>query len=338
MAANNIPRSLSRREFARKSLIAAAGIGVISLAGYGFCNKKKIKSLNNLLRMGHCAPSVMQTLINLDGTGSCDLVLYAGAMAGGIAGSDMECGALTAPLIFMSSRITDSAPVEEKLHLISISQAYYKKFTEYNNAFACRVIQGNGISSCIKAVCGVHQLRASAISDPVEMAEENKEALSLLMRKFDNNSFHCSQYVLKNLSEKITLTKELLQASWIFGGGIAMMNRTCGALAGGVMALSADTAKMEQDYSRVARMNWLLMHNKTDEAMKEDMNNFNRSIRLSEELGSWFRNEFGSTSCNRIWGYDFAKTRDVENFINGSCIKHCKIIAEKVAAKVTSMI
>ncbi|MBN1144844.1 MAG: C_GCAxxG_C_C family protein [Bacteroidales bacterium] len=338
MAENGISHSLSRREFARKSLIAAAGIGAISLAGYGFYNKKKLRSLNNLLRMGHCAPSVMQTLTDLYGIDSSNLVLYAGAMAGGIAGSDMECGALTAPLMFMSSRTTDSAPVEEKLRLINISQAYYKEFINYNNAFACRIIQGNGISSCMKAVCGVHQLRASAISDPGEMSEEKKEALSLLMCEFENHSFHCAQNVLKNLSEKITLTKELLQASWIFTGGIAMMNRTCGALAGGVMALSAATASIEQDYSRVARMTWLLMHNKTDEAMKDEVNSFNRSIRLSEELGNWFRKEFGSTSCNRIWGYDFAKTRDVENFINGSCIKHCKNIAEKVAEKVSSMI
>jgi hypothetical protein len=117
-----------------------------------------------------------------------------------------------------------------------------------------------------------------------------------------------------------------------------MKNRTCGALTGGVVALSTATARLEQDYSRVARMTWLLMHNKTDEAMKEEVNNFNRSIRLSEELGTWFRNEFGSTSCNRIWGYDFAQKKDAENFINGSCIRHCKSIAEKVAKKVISMI
>jgi hypothetical protein len=338
MVKDSSSRNLSRREFARKSMIAVAGIGTISLAGYGVYNKKKLRSLNNMLRMGHCAPSVMQTLTELNGINNSSLVLYAGAMAGGIAGSDMECGALTAPLMFMSSRMTDSFPIEEKLGMIDKSQAYFNEFTRYNNTSICRIIQGNGISSCLKAVCGVHQLYSTAISGSGEMPEEKKKSFSLLLGEFDKNSFHCAQSVLKSLSGKVTLTKDLLNASWIFVGGIAMMNRTCGALAGGVMALSAATAKMENDYSRVARMNWLLMHNRTEEAMNEEMNNFNRSIRLSEELGSWFRSEFGSTSCYGIWGYDFAKPKDTEGYLTGNCLKHCKNITDCVARKIQSML
>ncbi len=338
MARNGSSRYISRRDFARKSMIAVAGIGTISLAGYGVYNKKKLRSLNNILRMGHCAPSVMQTLTELNDINNSNLVLYAGAMAGGIAGSDMECGALTAPLMFMSSQMTDSVPIEEKLGMIHKSQVYYNEFTRYNNTSICRIIQGNGMSSCIKAVCGIHQLYSTAISGSGELSEEKKESFSLLLGEFDKNAFHCAQSVLKNLGGKVTQTKELLNASWIFAGGIAMMNRTCGALAGGVMALSAATAKMENDYSRVARMNWLLMHNRTEEAMNEEMNNFNRSIRLSEELGSWFHSEFGSTSCYGIWGYNFAKTKDSEGYITGNCLKHCKNITDGVAMKIRSMI
>lgn len=338
MAKNGSSRPISRRDFARKSMLALAGIGTISLAGYGVYHKKKLISLNNILHMGHCAPSVMQTLTELNDINNSSLVLYAGALAGGIAGTDMECGALTAPLMFMSSQMTNSVPIEEKLGMIHKSQVYYNEFTRYNNTSICRIIQGNGISSCLKAVCGIHQLYSTAISGSGEMPEEKKGSFSLVLSEFERNEFHCAQSVLKSIGGKLTLTKELLNASWIFVGGIAMMNRTCGALAGGVMALSAATAKMENDYSRVARMNWLLMHNRTEEAMNEEMNNFNRSIRLSEELGSWFRSEFGSTNCYGIWGYNFSSTKDSEGYVTGNCLKHCKDIANCVAMKIQSMV
>jgi hypothetical protein len=73
-------------------------------------------------------------------------------------------------------------------------------------------------------------------------------------------------------------------------------------------------------------------------AMDKEMNNFNRSINLSDELGLWFRNEFGFTSCYDIWRYDFSKTRDAESFIAGQCMKQCSGIGEKVARKVNSMV
>ncbi|MBP1675267.1 MAG: hypothetical protein H6Q24_1405, partial [Bacteroidetes bacterium] len=73
-------------------------------------------------------------------------------------------------------------------------------------------------------------------------------------------------------------------------------------------------------------------------AMDEEMNNFNRSINLSDELGLWFRNEFGFTSCYDIWRYDFSRTRDAESFIAGQCMKQCSGIGEKVARKVNSMV
>jgi hypothetical protein len=84
-------------------------------------------------------------------------------------------------------------------------------------------------------------------------------------------------------------------------------------------------------------MNRLLSH-ENNKAMNEDINNFNRSINYSEELGVWFRNEFGSTACYEIWGYNFSKIKDAESYISGQCMKQCAYIAKKVAQQVNMMI
>jgi len=308
------------------------------LLGSRICNAKKIRSLNNILRMGHCAPSVMQTLIELYDIENADMVLYSGAMAGGIAGADMECGCLTAPLMFMSFQSNCLTSTEERLKLIYKSQQYVKEFIAFNQSCICTNIRSKGISSCLKAVCNFHKPYSRAMSSSFYLSDEAKESYLHLLLEFSNNNFHCAQNILYNLNNKISITKELLDASWVFIGGMAMLNRTCGALAGGVLALSAATAKMEDSYSRVVKMNLLFMHNRTNEAMDINTNNFNRSILLSEELGSWFRTEFGSTNCFGIWGYNFSKAKDTEGYISGQCVKQCKYITEMVAKKVKTMI
>jgi Putative redox-active protein (C_GCAxxG_C_C) len=332
-------KELSRRDFTRKSIIVVAGLGILSLLGYyGIRNKKKIRSLNNILRMGHCAPSIMQTLLELNGIDNDDLVIFSGAMAGGIAGSDMECGCMTSPLMFMSYRSNKLNSTEEKLKLIDLSQKYVREFIAFNRSCICDAIRSKGISSCIKTACNFHSPYSRAMSGFFSLSDESKESYSRLFSEFRDNEFHCVQSVLRILGDVIPFTKEQLNASWVFLGGIAMLNRTCGALTGGVLALSAATAKIEDRYGKVAKMNRLLEHGRTNEAMTEETNNFNRSILLSDELGSWFRNEFGSTNCFGLWGYNFSKVKDAENYISGRCIKQCKLIAEKVARQVRTML
>jgi len=84
-------------------------------------------------------------------------------------------------------------------------------------------------------------------------------------------------------------------------------------------------------------MNRLLRH-EDNEAMNEEINNFNRAINYSEELGTWFRNEFGSTTCHDIWGYNFSEKKEVEKYISGQCMLQCRFIANKVSKKVNMMI
>ncbi len=340
MSSNDISRargSLSRREFTKKSIVAIAAVGTAGMVGYTAFNTKKIKTINNVLRMGHCAPSIMQTLLDINDIQNKNMVLYSGAMAGGIAGANTECGALTAPLMFMGFQKRDLAEIPEKLDIISKAQSYLNEFNTYNGSSVCDRIRYEGMHACRRAMYNFYEPFINSISTPTRFPDETKTSYSLLLKTFEKNKFHCAHNVLNNVKDKIPVTKEMLDSAWLFIGGIAMLNRTCGALTAGVIALSSVTAKIERSYQRVAKMNRLLRQ-ENNNAMKEDINNFNKSINYSEELGKWFRNEFGSTSCRDIWAYDFSRIKDAESYISGQCIRQCCYIAEKVVRQVTMMI
>ena len=62
------------------------------------------RSVSNLLRMGHCAPTVMQTMLDASDTEGQWLVLLMAGLPGGIANTGGECGGLTAPLVQIGLR------------------------------------------------------------------------------------------------------------------------------------------------------------------------------------------------------------------------------------------
>ena len=330
-------RSLTRRDFARKSIIAIAAAGSAGLIGYGAFNTKKLRTINNYLRMGHCAPSVMQTLIDIHHKGHEDLVLLSGAMAGGIAGPSTECGVFTAPLMFMGFMNKQEVDLPGRLKLLGMAQAYSARFGSENKTSSCELIRNRGMHSCKNAVHNFYENYSWACANPLVFGEEVKESYSLLLRNFEEEDFHCAHNVLGLLEGRIKVSEDMLASTWIFAGGIAMMNRTCGALAGGVAALSSLNSRTENSYGRVARMNRLLRKN-SNNAMDEDINNYNKAINQSDVLGEWFRREFGSASCRDIWNYDFSVQKNAESFIAGQCMKRCRFIAGKVAEQVIQLL
>lgn len=327
-------KRISRRTFAGKTIIALAAAGLL---GYTAFNTRKLRAVNNIRKMGHCAPSVMKTLLDINEINNENLVLYAGGMAGGIAGPVMECGVLTSPLIFMGYQHDNPKDISEKLEIICRARYYVNEFTRFNGATSCSMIRQKGMPACMKAVRNFNRLFTNATSAPVNLTTEEKESFSLLLKSFDANKFHCACNVLNSLNKSFPVKDDLYNSSLIFVGGIALLNRTCDALTAGVLALSSATARIENSYSRVARMNRLLRQ-KSPEAMDEEINNFNRSINLSEELGIWFRREFGSTNCFDIWRLDFSKIKNTERYLADNCMLQCRYVADKVAEKVLSMI
>jgi putative redox-active protein with C_GCAxxG_C_C motif len=62
------------------------------------------RSVSNLLRMGHCAPTVMQTMLDASDAEGRWLVLLMAGLPGGIGNTGGECGGLTAPLVQIGLR------------------------------------------------------------------------------------------------------------------------------------------------------------------------------------------------------------------------------------------
>ena len=60
-------------------------------------------ALANLLRMGHCAPTVMQSILDISSTEKEWLVKLSAGMPGGIGNTGFECGGVTSPLVLMGT-------------------------------------------------------------------------------------------------------------------------------------------------------------------------------------------------------------------------------------------
>ena len=83
-------------------------------------NTLRRRSMSNLLRMGHCAPTVMQTLLDASYTEAEWLVKLTAGLPGGIGNTGAECGGVTAPFRSLSAfamlvtRCTTGCPVHRQ--------------------------------------------------------------------------------------------------------------------------------------------------------------------------------------------------------------------------------
>jgi hypothetical protein len=329
--------NLSRRDFIKLSALGAALVGMGGVVAYGISHEEELGSAKNMLRMGHCAPSIAQTLLEMNDIRSDRLVLYAGGLAGGIAGENTECGGISAPLMVLGIQNDPRSPSADPLALIHSGQRYTQEFIAYNGSCNCCDVGAGGITACLKVITAFHTPLSIALSAQGDLPREKSESYARFLEIFAENNFHCAHRVFEKLGDDIHDTDELLRASWLFVGGSAFQQLTCGALTAGAMALSAQNTDIEDSYPRVARMIWLMMNN-DETAARKDINNFNNSIRLSEALGTWFRTEFGTTSCYQICGLDFSKEGAAERYLSNGCMQQCEMITEQVAQKVRAMI
>lgn len=114
-----------------------------AVLGYGTKRKYRNRSLNNLLKMGHCAPSVMQTLLDLDYIKNERLVMMTAGLPGGIGNTGFECGGITAPLI-QYGLDHGLSPGNDKLpKVIDEGQDYFQRFQKCNNGLFCKEILGH---------------------------------------------------------------------------------------------------------------------------------------------------------------------------------------------------
>src|SRR5512143_4097252 len=283
----------------------------------------------NLLHMGHCAPTVVKTILDISSTRKEWLVRLSAGMPGGIGNTGHECGALTSPLVLLGTQfglreIDDGLPV-----IFDKGYAFSQTFLTCQHTLQCKVIRGNDHfpKHCIPPI-----LRSAELFKDVTAGNHRepipaniRAGYARLYSHMIDNGFHCSQAVFSQLGYTPTAQQELFEATSAFMGGILFMGRTCSAFTAGVMAIGLADGEIENSPLQVIRM--LALMTVDGNAFDEKINKFNRSINRGYGVSKWFAKEFGSTQCQAITHCDFSDAQGVSQYIDGGCITGCKLIA-----------
>jgi len=290
--------------------------------------------------MGHCAPAVMQTLLDLGNTKEEWLVRMTAGLPGGIGNTGLECGGITSPLIKLGLEYGLSAKHDGLPMVIYAGHDYFRQFQRCNNALLCKEILGDRRVPlpCIKVVRHAPELyrQTDCKGNTEAISGETLEAYHLLYSHLSVNDFHCAHAVLRHIGDSIPPTRELLDGTSGFMGGTMFKGLTCSAFTAGLMAVSLKLGEIEDSFPRVVRMLATMIAG--GNAFADHLNKFNRLMNIGHRMSKWFRQEFGSTLCRDITQCDFSSLGDVHRYIGKDYVTNCKIIAEKVARQAERII
>jgi C_GCAxxG_C_C family probable redox protein len=297
------------------------------------------RCLLTVLRMGHCAPSVMDTLVDNKKEYYEYIVKLTSGLPGGIGNSGAECGGVTSPIMFLGLELTPETKGQNLLDLVILGQRYMNRFRDHHGTIFCSEIQtpDGGISPCLRAMCSSRKLVEKIMNSDMNMlrSEIGKNTLKSydrLLKSFQKQDFHCAHSVFNKLSDVIDVNEILLGASRGFVGGTLLQAHTCSALTAGVLAIGSKIGEIEDSYIRVSIMMGKMMTG--GDAMENDVNRFNRAINVGNELAVWFENRFGSTKCGDIAKIDFSNNDSVKKYLSSNKIESCRGISHEVAKKV----
>ena len=298
------------------------------------------RGFSNLLRMGHCAPTAMQTILDVSSTDKEWLVRLSAGMPGGIGNTGHECGAVTSPLAVMGTQ-HGLREVDRGLPVVfDRGHALCRDFVACHHTLQCREIRTkDGFPrQCIGPVLRSAELWRGALDGDRSNAipEGTRAGYSRLYSHFVENEFHCAQAVLGHLGHSPAEHRELFDATSAFMGGTLFMGRTCSALAAGVMAIGFKDGEIENSRLRVVRL--LAIMTVRGDAFADHLNKFNPSMNRGHRLAKWFASEFGSTQCQKITGCDLSDSKGVSKYIDGDQITRCRAIGCRVAEQVELML
>lgn len=298
------------------------------------------RSVANLLRMGHCAPSVMQTVVDASAGEATWLVKLTAGLPGGIGNTRGECGGLTAPLVVIGLRhgrdeITDGIPVA-----VDKGHDLLRRFEAAHGTTQCGAILGDarlplrcvGVVRQAPSMCA--QCLAASAGDA--LPTPTREAYRELYAHWHKRGFHCADAVFDELAVTEAAPAELRDATTGFMGGTLFTGLTCSALTAGVMALGLARGRVENSRARVLRMIGTMAVG--GNAFADELNAFNPVMNLGHKLAGWFRAEFGSTQCRELTGCDFASVDEVREYVANDRTACCERIAERVAARVADLV
>lgn len=293
------------------------------------------RSMLNLSRMGHCAPAVAQTILELTRSDGEWLVRLAAGLPGGIGNTGAECGGVTAALLLLGLRHGGATSARGLPVVLERGRAYCDRFAACHGSLLCRAILGDRRLPlpCVKVVRGAPELLADVAAEDgapgILLAEA--EAYRRILGHFAERSFHCAHAVFHHLRHLVPPTPELLAATSGFVGGTLLGGMTCSALVAGVLAIGLAAGEIETRRGRVVRM--LVTMALGGDALDDELNRFNRSVSRGNALAGWFQGELGGTDCRAITGCAFSSEADVRRYVEGDRIARCQEIAARVAAR-----
>ncbi len=302
--------------------------------------RTRLLAFRTLLMMGHCAPTIMSSLLSVCGRSTDSLVRLASALPGGIGNTGAECGGITSPLIVLGL-MHGLAGSDGGLPLVfERSCTHISRFRSCRGTVLCREIRGrpNRILPCIQVVTHSGAVCADTLcGEPRRsLPEEIRSSYGRLYSAFTGCGFHCARTVLGQLGDRIPATPLLLDAGSAFLGGTAFAGMTCSALTAGAMALGLGLGDIENNPLKVLRMVFLIVTG--GPAFRDTVNKFNPAMNRGGELAAWFTEQHGSTQCRTITGADFSSRADVEEYIREDGITRCRGIADTVAGRVRLML
>lgn len=103
----------------------------------------RTQAFANLLRMGHCAPTVMKTILDITSTEKEWLVRLSAGMPGGIGNTGFERGGITSPLVLLGTQFS-LRQVDQGLPVIfDKGHALFQNFVTSQKIFRCTEIRQN---------------------------------------------------------------------------------------------------------------------------------------------------------------------------------------------------
>ena len=298
------------------------------------------RSVSNLLRMGHCAPSVMHTVVDASAGEAPWLVELTAGLPGGIGNTRGECGGLTAPLVVIGLRhgrdeTADGLPVA-----VETGHDLLRRFEAAHGTTQCGGILGDarlplrcvGVVRQAPSMCA--QCLAARGGDV--LAPPARKAYQELYAHWQERGFHCADAVFAELDGTAAAPAELRDGTTAFMGGTLFTGMTCSALTAGVMALGRALGQIENSRARVLRMIGTMAVG--GNALADELNAFNPVMNLGHKLANWFEEEFGSTRCQELTGCDFASVADVREYVANEGTAGCEHIARGVAARVAELV
>jgi C_GCAxxG_C_C family probable redox protein len=336
----NRKNPISRRDFIKISgfCIGGTALGFL-LPACETSTLVRVHSLSTALKMFHCAPTIMESILHFLKKQDENMVKLAAGLPGGIGGLDLECGGVTSPVMVMGLEFGYDYKKGEVPKVLSYGLQHVKNFKAEHGSLMCGQIQRSSEDACKNVIATAPYICLECLKSeepPFQMEHQAKEAYIKILNTFGNNSFHCSQSVLRNLSDIIEINEKVLSASYGFMGGTLLQGLTCGALTAGVLAIGAKFGEIEDSYQRVIRM--FRMIKKDKDFMKPEVNKFHTAIMIGNVYGEWFIKEFGSSQCRDITQCDFALPQDADRYINDNKIEYCKNITEKAVIKLREIL